>query len=74
MMHSGLQHKNGFEHGDISQTDSLHDSNVNYALIAIAQEVAELLKQSYSAQADDEIDSIELIVGSNFADDNQRLR
>ena len=44
MMHSRLQHKNSFEHGGIPQTDSLHDSNVNYALIAIAQEVAELLK------------------------------
>ena len=73
MMHSRSQHKNDFEHGSVPQTDSLHDSNVNYALIAIAQEVAELLKQSYLAQAD-EINSIELIVGSNFADDDQRLR
>ncbi|MBD2108216.1 hypothetical protein [Nodosilinea sp. FACHB-13] len=73
MMHSMLQRKHNSEHEVTPQTDSLHDSNVNYALIAIAQEVAELLKQSYLAQAD-EIDSIELIVGRNFADDDQRLR
>ncbi|MFQ4136687.1 hypothetical protein PGN35_010230 [Nodosilinea sp. PGN35] len=37
--------------------DAPSDSPVNYALIAIAQEVAELLKQSYPVQAD-EIDGI----------------
>ena len=67
MMHSRLQHKNGFEHGGIPKTDSLHDSNVNYALIAIAQEVAELLKQSYPVQVD-EIDGIELIPGESSAE------
>ncbi|MGG6295094.1 hypothetical protein ACQ4M4_11935 [Leptolyngbya sp. AN02str] len=36
------------------------DSPVNYALIAIAQEVAELLNQSYAVQAD-EIDGIGLM-------------
>lgn len=67
MTHSRLQHKNDFEHGSIPQTDSLHDANVNYALIAIAQEVAELLKQSYSVQAH-EIDGIELIAGNTSAE------
>lgn len=67
MMHSRLQHKNGFEHGGIPQADSLHDSNVNYALIAIAQEVAELLKRSYPVQVD-EIDGIELIPGESSAE------
>lgn len=67
MIHSRLQHKNGFEHGGIPQTDSLHDSNVNYALIAIAQEVAELLKRSYPVQVD-EIDGIEFIPGESSAE------
>ncbi len=67
MMHSRLQHKNGFEHGGIPQTDSLHGSNVNYALIAIAQEVAELLKQSYPVQVD-ETDGIELIPEESSAE------
>lgn len=43
-------------------TDSLYDSKINSVLIAIAQEVAELLKQSYLVQVQsDEIDSVELI-------------
>lgn len=63
-MYSRFQHKNIFKHGSISQTASLHDTNVNYALIAITQEVAELLKKSYPVQAD-EIDDIELIAGNN---------
>lgn len=41
-------------------TDSLYDSKINSVLVAIAQDVAELLKQSYLVQAD-EIDSVELI-------------
>jgi hypothetical protein len=62
-----LQGKNNFEHEGIPQTDSLHDSKVNYALIAIAQEVAELLKQFYPVQAN-EIDSTELIDMNNSAE------
>lgn len=58
MTHSISQCKNDFESEVTSQTDSICDSSVNYALIAIAQEVAELLKQSYSVQAD-ESDRIE---------------
>jgi hypothetical protein len=42
-----------------NETNSLHHSPVSHALIAIAQEVAELLKRSYSVQAN-EIDSREL--------------
>ena len=58
MKHSISQCKNDFEPEVTSQTDSICDSSVNYALIAIAQEVAELLKQSYPVQAD-ESDSVE---------------
>ncbi|MGJ3253181.1 MAG: hypothetical protein ACFE0J_18925 [Elainellaceae cyanobacterium] len=58
MTHSTSQCKNDFESEVTSQTDSIRDSSVNHALIAIAQEVAELLKQSYPVQAD-ESDSIE---------------
>lgn len=53
MTHSISQYKNDFETEVPSQTDSICDPSVNYALIAIAQEVAELLKQSYSVQADE---------------------
>lgn len=66
MMHSMLQRQSDSEHKVTPQTDFLHDANVNYALIAIAQEVAELLKQFYPIQAD-EIDGIELIAGNNSA-------
>jgi hypothetical protein len=58
MTYSISQCKNDFEFEVTSQTDSIRDSSVNHALIAIAQEVAELLKQSYPVQAD-ESDSIE---------------
>lgn len=44
MTHFLVQGKNDSEHEDIPQTDSLRDSSVNRALIASAQEVAELLK------------------------------
>lgn len=44
----------GTEHEGIPQSNSLRDSSVSYALIAIAQEVAELLKQAYPAQAEDD--------------------
>ncbi|MDZ4877235.1 MAG: hypothetical protein CLLPBCKN_006670 [Chroococcidiopsis cubana SAG 39.79] len=41
------------EHEGTPQTDSLHDSSVNHALIAIAQEVAQLLRQTYPIQIDE---------------------
>ncbi len=53
MTHLLVQSRNDSEHEGTPQTDSLRDSSVNYALIAIAQEVAELLKQAYPVQADD---------------------
>jgi hypothetical protein len=60
MTHLPLQGKNDSEHFEITtQADSFSDSSVNHALIAIAQEVAELLKQAYPVQADD-TDYIEL--------------
>jgi hypothetical protein len=65
MTHLLVQGKNNSGHEDTPQTDSLRGSSVSHALIAIAQEVAELLKQSYSVQAD-EIDSRELIAGESF--------
>jgi hypothetical protein len=52
MTHSLLQDKNDSEHKATLQTDSLRDSSVNHALIAIAQEVAELLRQNYPIQTD----------------------
>jgi hypothetical protein len=67
MTHSILQRENDFEHEVTPQTNPLHNSNVNYALITIAQEVAELLKQSYPIQAD-EIDGIELTAENNSAE------
>lgn len=62
MTHSLAQGKNNSGHEATPQTDSLRDSSVNHALIAIAQEVAELLKQAYPVQVD-EIDRVELIDG-----------
>jgi hypothetical protein len=53
MTHSPVQDKNDSRHEGTPQTDSLRNSSVNHALIAIAQEVAELLKQAYPVQADD---------------------
>ncbi|WP_323351634.1 hypothetical protein [Leptolyngbya sp. CCNP1308] len=67
MTHSILQRENNSEHEITPQTDFLHDSNVNYALIAIAQEVAELLKQSYPVQVDG-IDGLESIAGNSSAE------
>jgi hypothetical protein len=58
MTHSTSQCKNDFEFEVTPQPDYLCDSPVNDALIAIAQEVAKLLKQSYPVQAD-ESDSVE---------------
>ena len=53
MTHSLVQGKNDSEHEGTTQTDSLRDSSVNHALMAIAQEVAELLKQAYPVQIDE---------------------
>jgi hypothetical protein len=53
MTHSLVKGKNNSGHKGTPQTDSLRDSSVNHALIAIAQEVAELLRQTYPIQADE---------------------
>ena len=45
-----VQGKNDFGHEGTRQTDSPRDSSANHALIAIAQEVTELLKQAYPLQ------------------------
>ncbi|NJM69852.1 MAG: hypothetical protein HC862_06290 [Scytonema sp. RU_4_4] len=48
-----LQDNDDFEHSRVTTgVDVFGDSPVNHALIAVAQEVAELLKQTYSVQAD----------------------
>lgn len=53
MKHKPLQDKDIFEpFRSATQVDSLGDSPLNHALVAVAQEVAELLKQAYPAQAD----------------------
>jgi hypothetical protein len=53
MTHSLVQGKNKSGHEGTPQTDSIHDSSVNHALIAIAQEVTELLRQIYPIQTDE---------------------
>ncbi|URD53837.1 hypothetical protein [Chroococcidiopsis sp. CCNUC1] len=53
MTHLLVQSRNDSEHEGTPQTDSLRDSSVNHALIAIAQEVAELLRQLYPTQTDE---------------------
>jgi hypothetical protein len=45
MTRSLVQGKNDSRYEDTPQTDSLRDSPVNHALIAIAQEVTEVLRQ-----------------------------
>ena len=45
MTHLLLQGKNNSGYEGTPQTDSLRDSSVNHALIAIAQEVTELLRR-----------------------------
>lgn len=53
MTHIALQGKDDFEHSrSATQVDFFCDSPVNHALIAVAQEVAGLLKQAYPVQAD----------------------
>jgi hypothetical protein len=59
-LHLIVKSKSGSEHEGTPQTDAIRNSSVNHALIAIAQEVAELLKQAYPVQVD-EIDCVELI-------------
>jgi hypothetical protein len=53
MTHSLVQGKNNPGHEGTPQTGSLRDSSVNHALIAIAQEVTELLRQVYPIQTDE---------------------
>ncbi|MBN8565065.1 MAG: hypothetical protein J0L70_31635 [Leptolyngbya sp. UWPOB_LEPTO1] len=53
MKYSLVQGKNNSEHEGAPQIDSLHDSSVNHALIAIAQEATELLRQIYPIQTDE---------------------
>ena len=53
MTHLLVQIKNDSEHESIPQTDSLRDSSVNHALIAIAQEVTKFLRQAYPIQTDE---------------------
>ena len=53
MTHLLVQSRNDSEHESTPQTDSFRDSSVNHALIAIAQEVTELLRQAYPIQTDE---------------------
>jgi hypothetical protein len=53
MTHSLVQGKDNSGHEGTPQTDSPRDSSVNHALIAIAQEVAQLLRQTYPIQTDE---------------------
>lgn len=53
MTRISLQGKDDYEHfRGATQVDVFGDSPVNHALTAVAQEVAELLKQAYPVQAD----------------------
>lgn len=53
MTHLLVQGKNNSGYKGTPKPDSLQDSSVNHALIAIAQEVAELLRQTYLIQTDE---------------------
>ena len=53
MTHLLVQGKNNSGHEDTPQTDSLRNSSVNQALIAIVQEVTALLRQAYLIQTDE---------------------
>ncbi len=53
MTHLLIQSRNDSEHEGTPQTDPLRDSSVNHTLIAIAQEVTELLRQVYPIQTDE---------------------
>ncbi|MBD2100005.1 hypothetical protein [Leptolyngbya sp. FACHB-261] len=78
MTHLPLQSKNDSEHSEVTTlADSLRDSSVNSALIAIAQEVAELLKQAHPAQDSaqaDEIDDRELAKQKDFSQSLPHLK
>jgi len=50
MTHLLVQGKNDSGYEGTPEPDSLRDSSVNHALIAIAQEVTELLRQTYPLQ------------------------
>ncbi|MGP1386443.1 MAG: hypothetical protein ACTS2F_22975 [Thainema sp.] len=67
MTHLLVQRKNNFGNEGTPQPDSLRDSSVNHALIAIAQEVTELLKQAYPLQVG-EIDCMGLTDWNSSAD------
>ena len=67
MTHSLVQEKNDSGNEGTPQPDSLQDSSVNHALIAIAQEVTELLKQAYSLHVG-EIDRMGLADWNSSAD------
>ncbi len=51
MTHLRLRNENFSEHFEVT---TQADSPINYALIAMAQEVTELLKQAYPVQAEPE--------------------
>ncbi|MBE9180171.1 hypothetical protein IQ268_16515 [Oculatella sp. LEGE 06141] len=53
MTHLLVKGKNNSGHEDTPQTYSLRSSSVNHALIAIAQEVTELLRHAYPTQSDE---------------------
>ncbi|NJR60275.1 MAG: hypothetical protein HC769_16420 [Cyanobacteria bacterium CRU_2_1] len=58
MTYLRLRNENFSEHFEVTtQADFPSDSPINHALIALAQEVAELLKQAYPVQADDAVES-----------------
>ncbi|AFZ10738.1 hypothetical protein Osc7112_6615 (plasmid) [Oscillatoria nigro-viridis PCC 7112] len=52
MRHLLVQGKNNSGHEGTLQTGSLCDSSINHALIAIAQEVTELLRPIYLRKTD----------------------
>lgn len=53
MTHLVVKGQHDSEYKGTPQTDSICDSSVNHALTAIAQKVAELLKQAYPVQFDE---------------------
>ncbi len=53
MTHLLVQGKNDSGCEGTPQPDSLQDSSVNHALIAIAQEVTKLLRQTYPIPTDE---------------------
>jgi len=53
MTHLLVQGKNDSGYEGTPKPDSLRDSSVNHALIAIAQEVTELLRKTYPIPTDE---------------------